>query len=86
MCSTGIEMPFLVGINADNPQLHDVYRLNLETGSLVKEITNPGYAGWLADEDLVVRCALAPEPDGSFNVLVRDTAEAPFRHLLTRLL
>jgi len=73
----------LVGINADNPQLHDVYRLNLETGALVKEITNPGYAGWLADEDLVVRCALAPEPDGSFNVLVRDTAEVPFRHLLT---
>jgi dipeptidyl aminopeptidase/acylaminoacyl peptidase len=73
----------LVGINADNPQLHDVYRLNLGTGSLVKEITNPGYAGWLADEDLVVRCALAPLPDGSFNVLVRDTAQEPFRHLLT---
>jgi dipeptidyl aminopeptidase/acylaminoacyl peptidase len=73
----------LVGINADNPQLHDVYRLDLETGALVKEITNPGYAGWLADEDLVVRGALAPEPDGSFNVLVRDTAEVPFRHLLT---
>jgi dipeptidyl aminopeptidase/acylaminoacyl peptidase len=73
----------LVGINADNPQLHDVYRLDLETGSLVKEITNPGYAGWLADEDLVVRCALAPVPDGSFNVLVRDSAEESFRHLLT---
>ena len=73
----------LVGINADNPQLHDVYRLDLESGSLVKEITNPGYAGWLADEDLVVRCALAPVPDGSFNVLVRDSAEGAFRHLLT---
>jgi dipeptidyl aminopeptidase/acylaminoacyl peptidase len=73
----------LVGINADNPQLHDVYRLNLTSGELVKEITNPGYAGWLADEDLVVRCAIAPVPDGSFNVLVRDSAEGPFRHLLT---
>ncbi len=73
----------LVGINADNPQLHDVYRLDLESGSLVKEITNPGYAGWLADEDLVVRCALAPLPDGSFNVLVRDSAEGSFQHLLT---
>jgi hypothetical protein len=65
----------LVGINADNPQLHDVYRLDLTTGDLVKEIENPGYAGWLADEDLVVRCAIAPMPDGSFDVLVRD-AEA----------
>jgi dipeptidyl aminopeptidase/acylaminoacyl peptidase len=73
----------LVGINADNPQLHDVYRLHLASGDLVKEIENPGYAGWLADEDLVVRCALAPLPDGSFNVLVRDSGSDEFRHLLT---
>jgi dipeptidyl aminopeptidase/acylaminoacyl peptidase len=72
----------LVGINADNPQLHDVYRLDLESGSLVKEIANPGYAGWLADEDLVVRCAIAPLPDGSFNVLVRESAADEFRFLL----
>jgi len=73
----------LVGMNADNPQLHDVYRLDLVTGALVKEIENPGYAGWLADEDLVVRCALAPLPDGSFDVLVRDSAAADWRTLLT---
>jgi dipeptidyl aminopeptidase/acylaminoacyl peptidase len=82
----------LVGINADNPQLHDVYRLNLVTGELVKEIENPGYAGWLADEDLAVRCAIAPLPDGSFDVLVRDadaaagasaSADAGWRKLLT---
>jgi dipeptidyl aminopeptidase/acylaminoacyl peptidase len=73
----------LVGINADNPQLHDVYRLDLVTGSLVKEIENPGYAGWLADEDLVVRCAIAPLPDGSFDVLVRDSLDEEFRKLLT---
>ena len=73
----------LVGINKDNPQLHDVYRLHLASGELVKEIENPGYAGWLADEDLVVRCAIAPLPDGSFNVLVRDSGADEFRHLLT---
>jgi dipeptidyl aminopeptidase/acylaminoacyl peptidase len=76
----------LVGVNADNPQLHDVYRLDLTTGELVKEIENPGYAGWLADEDLVVRCAIAPLPDGSFDVLVRDAdapADADWRKLLT---
>jgi dipeptidyl aminopeptidase/acylaminoacyl peptidase len=73
----------LVGINADNPQLHDVYRLHLASGELVKEIENPGYAGWLADEDLVVRCAIAPLPDGSFDVLVRDSGEDEFRHLLS---
>ena len=73
----------LVGINADNPQLHDVYRLDLVTGDLVKEITNPGYAGWVADEDLVVRCALEPLPDGAFNVLVRDSDPGDWRKLLT---
>ena len=73
----------LVGINADNPELHDVYRLDLVTGELVKEIENPGYAGWLADEDLVVRCAIAPLPDGGFDVLVRDSGDADFRTLLT---
>jgi dipeptidyl aminopeptidase/acylaminoacyl peptidase len=73
----------LVGINADNPQLHDVYRLDLDTGELVKEIENPGYAGWVADEDLVVRCAIAPLPDGGFDVLVRDSAAAEWRTLLT---
>ena len=54
----------LVGINRDNPQLHDVYQLSLTSGELVKLIENPGYAGWLADEDMVVRGAISPLPDG----------------------
>ena len=32
----------LVGLNRDNPQLHDVYRLDLDTGELAKEVENPG--------------------------------------------
>jgi dipeptidyl aminopeptidase/acylaminoacyl peptidase len=73
----------LVGMNRDNPELHDVYRLDLPTGELVKLIDNPGYAGWLADEDLVVRGALAPLPDGGFDLLVRDSADGDWRTLLT---
>ncbi len=73
----------LVGMNRDNPQLHDVYRLDLPTGELVKLIENPGYAGWLADEDLIVRGALAPLPDGGFDLLVRDSADADWRTLIT---
>jgi dipeptidyl aminopeptidase/acylaminoacyl peptidase len=72
----------LVGMNRDNPQLHDVYRLSLTTGELVKEIENPGYAGWLADEDMVVRVTLRPLPDGGFDLLVKDDAEADWRTLL----
>src|SRR5208283_6034619 len=73
----------LVGINRDNPQLHDVYRLDLKTGELTKLIDNPGYAGWLADEDMVVRGALQPQPNGDFDLLVRDDAEAGWRTLVT---
>jgi dipeptidyl aminopeptidase/acylaminoacyl peptidase len=73
----------LVGMNRDNPELHDVYRLDLPTGELVKLIDNPGYAGWLADEELAVRGALAPLPDGGFDLLVRDTADGDWRTLLT---
>jgi dipeptidyl aminopeptidase/acylaminoacyl peptidase len=73
----------LVGVNADNPELHDVYRLDLVSGALTKEIDNPGFAGWIADDDLAVRGAIAPQPDGSFDVLVRDDAESPWRSLWT---
>jgi len=73
----------LVGMNRDNPELHDVYRLDLKTGELTKLIDNPGYAGWIADEDMVVRGAIAPLPDGGVDVLVRDDARAEWRKLLT---
>jgi dipeptidyl aminopeptidase/acylaminoacyl peptidase len=72
----------LVGINRDNPELHDVYRLDLKTGDLTKLIDNPGYAGWLADEDMVVRGAISPLPDGGQDVLVRDDADGDWRTLL----
>jgi len=72
----------LVGLNLDNPQLHDVYRLDLVTGELVKEGENPGFAGWLADTQLVVRGAIAPKPDGGMTVLVRDDPAADWRPLL----
>jgi hypothetical protein len=45
----------LVGLNKDNPQLHDVYHLDLTTGVLDKVMENPGFLGWVVDYDL--RCA-----------------------------
>jgi len=72
----------LIGLNRDNEQLHDVYRLDLVTGELAKEVKNPGFVGWLADSQLVVRGAFAPQPDGSFQLLVRDSADDDWRGLL----
>src|SRR6266699_1794783 len=72
----------LIGLNKDNPQLHDVYRLNLGSGELTKEVDNPGFLGWVADSKLVVRGAFAPQPDGSLSALVRDSAADDWRELL----
>ncbi|HLJ99109.1 MAG TPA: S9 family peptidase [Streptosporangiaceae bacterium] len=72
----------LVGLNKDNPSLHDVYLLTLSTGTLEKVLDNPGYAGWLADEDQVVRAALSPLPDGGFDLLVRSADSDEWRTLM----
>jgi dipeptidyl aminopeptidase/acylaminoacyl peptidase len=73
----------LVGLNRDNPQLHDVYRLDLVTGELVKEVDNPGFIDWLADSQLTVRGAVAPQPDGALVLLVRDSPGEDWRPLQT---
>ncbi len=73
----------LIGLNRDKAELHDVYRLDLVTGELTKEVENPGFIGWVADAQLAVRATAAPQPDGSLVFLVRDSAEADWRPLLT---
>ena len=65
----------LVGMNRDTPQLHDVYRLDLVTGELVKEVENPGFISWIADAQLVVRAGVAPQPVGGMVDMVRGSAE-----------
>jgi len=73
----------LVSLNLDSPlQLHDVYRLDLDTVTLTKVCPNPGFVGFLADDDLQVRAALAPVPTGGMAVLVRDGDEPEWRPLL----
>jgi dipeptidyl aminopeptidase/acylaminoacyl peptidase len=83
--ATEKELPseVLVGLNRDNPALHDVYRLDLVTGDLVKEVENPGFAAWVADTKLVTRVGVGLEPDGSLVVKVRDGAGGDWRLLLT---
>jgi len=67
----------LVGLNADNPQLHDVYRADLVTGELHKEVENPGFAAWLIDTDLVVRGGYAMNADGGITILLRTVDPGP---------
>jgi dipeptidyl aminopeptidase/acylaminoacyl peptidase len=72
----------LIGLNKDNPQLHDVYHLDLQSGALEKVAENPGFVGWEVDDDLKVRAAMAPQPDGGMTILVRDTEDADWRPLV----
>jgi dipeptidyl aminopeptidase/acylaminoacyl peptidase len=72
----------LVGLNKDNPQLHDVYHLDLTTGALDKVMDNPGFLGWVVDYDLKVRGATAPTPDGGLVIMVRDDEWSEWRTLL----
>ncbi|WP_166906454.1 hypothetical protein [Mycobacterium sp. DL440] len=72
----------LLGINKDNPQLHDVYHLDLTTGELRKIVENPGYLGWVVDYALAVRGAATPTADGGMVILVRDDETSEWRTLL----
>jgi len=83
----GMERAFpneiLIGLNRDNPQLHDVYRVRLDTGELIREEENPGFIMWVADARLVIRAAVRPAPDGGFDLLVRDGPGSDWRELLS---
>jgi dipeptidyl aminopeptidase/acylaminoacyl peptidase len=71
----------LIGLNLDNPELHDVYRVDLPTGELSKEVENPGFIAWVADSALVVRAAMLPRPDGSAAIMATDSGDGEWRIL-----
>lgn len=74
----------LVGLNRDRPELHDVYEIQLSTGRLEKVVENPGFVGWVADDQLRVRAGVAPTPDGGSVIMVRDTdGNGEWRALVT---
>ena len=62
----------VVGINERNPEVFDAYLVDVTTGKreLLKE--NPGYIGWLIDNNLEPRFGFAPTPDGGGNVVEFD--------------
>ncbi len=73
----------IIGMNKDNPQHHDVYRLNIATGSLDKVATNPGnIAHWITDAEFRVRGALAANDIGGFDLMVRPTEQAKWRTII----
>ena len=69
------ENEILVGLNKRNPQIHDVYRINVNTGEMQMIAENPGnYTGWGTDWDGKLRIAVTT--DGVNNTLMMRKTEA----------
>jgi len=73
----------LIGMNKEDPKVHDVYHLDLTTGELELVAKNPGnIISWLADADLKVRCALAATAEGGMDLIVQENEHADWEKLL----
>jgi dipeptidyl aminopeptidase/acylaminoacyl peptidase len=73
----------LVALNLRDRKLMDVYRVDLRTGAVELETKNPGdVAGWLADDDMIVRAAIVVTPDGGTEIRIRDSAAGAWRILM----
>lgn len=62
----------VIGINDRNPQLHDLYRIDVVTGERELMMENPGYAGFTVDDDYRPRFASRFEADGSLSYFQVD--------------
>ncbi len=71
----------LIGLNNRNPQYHDVYGLDLKSGKLTEVLRNDGYAGFTADNNLVIRLASKANAKGGsdyFRVTDNKVEATPF--------
>ncbi|WP_442681457.1 S9 family peptidase [Sphingomonas sp. ASY06-1R] len=80
--SHAVKDRILLGINNRDPRWHDVYSLDLPTGKLSLVLQNDGgYAGFVADEQLVPRLASKETPDGGqafFRITNGKVESTPF--------
>lgn len=73
----------LVSANIRDRTLHEVYRVNLESGALILDTENPGgIVGWLPDADFQIRGGQRATADGGFDILIRESVDADWRSLL----
>lgn len=72
----------LVGLNLNNPEKFDVYRINLNNGAVEFDTDNPGnIVSWTADAQFQIRAAVAATQDGGSDLLFRETADKPWETL-----
>jgi dipeptidyl aminopeptidase/acylaminoacyl peptidase len=67
----------LLAMNRDNPELHDVYHLDLRSGDLRLIEKNPGnVVGWVIDTEMNVKGAMGATPKGGFDLLIKQKDES----------
>ena len=68
----------LVGLNDRDPKLHDVYEIDLASGTRKKVFENPKYADFVVDHALRLRLAVEPLPDGGNTITELGKTKKPF--------
>lgn len=72
----------LVEMNKDNPEVFDVYKINIRTGKMTQEAKNPGnISTWITDHNGNIRAAVATDGVES-TLLVRNDPGAAFKELI----
>jgi len=65
----------LIAINDRNPELHDIYRVDIGTGNRKLVEKNDGYLAYVTDDEFNVRFALKMQPDGGSEVYQRRNGD-----------
>jgi dipeptidyl aminopeptidase/acylaminoacyl peptidase len=79
--STTMKDKLLLGLNNRDPQWHDVHLLDLTSGALTLVLENNAFAGFMADDNLVLRMAMRQNEAGGtdyFRITDNVVEETPF--------
>lgn len=70
----------LLSLNDRDPQLHDIYKVNLNTGDRTLVQKNDGFAGYITDDNFDVRFATRVTEDGGSELVEKelDSSWKPF--------
>ncbi|MFZ3148894.1 MAG: S9 family peptidase [Methanothrix sp.] len=60
----------IIGLNKRDPEYHDLYRLNIETGNMTLILENREFSGFEIDDDFKVRLAYNMTADGGSQIFI----------------
>ncbi len=60
----------IVSVNERNPQLFDLFEVQISTGETTPLLENPGYLAWVIDNDLNPKLAYQPMAGGGYQIIL----------------